>query len=240
MNKFKGPVVVWGIALLLLSCSLLSWEREYQIFLPDLPGDYDFIDTWEVLLLSESGEESCLTLPADRDSFTFSALHEEGFLVLAYGKGAGDFLLKPAGLYLDGSSGGGEQLTFDQGPALSLLADLLLSGFDIRTFNGSRLLEEWNWEGMTSPWHADFQGIGEAALSGDFRVTHIREAPLYQVDYSGDEGWVGDDPFGAGNIPSPLPAGDHLFYHREESRLLKISLDEEGNLLCGERSVRIP
>jgi hypothetical protein len=213
---------------LLQGCTFFSPQKEYTFTLPPLSEEYIFITSWLVEVVSERGQESTFYLSSSSSSFALTASREEAYLILAYPLGSGGVRLKPSGLYWEGSSSDEKELSFELGPAVLALRLAQCSGYDIRGFNCTRLIFEWEKKSLDSPWFIDVVKIAESLVLGSFRVTHLAVEDLFSLEAFDEEGWVSEDPFIGSSYPLMLPVGSYRFYNSKEGLVREISLDEEG------------
>ncbi|MDC7219346.1 MAG: hypothetical protein PQJ59_05360 [Spirochaetales bacterium] len=186
-----------------------------------------------MFLYSEKGDVEFRELPLSSCSMSFWGDKEKGIIILAYPVGPGGFRMRPAGGYLEGVEE--VELSFEKGAPLSVLVNALAAGYDLRQFNCTRFLNEWDWAGLSSPWFIDWEGLEDKILSGNFRVSYIKGADLFPLE--GEEGWLSEDVFLESGVPDSLPAGRHSFYHPGEEMIRKVIIDGEGNVISGEFSV---
>ncbi len=216
------------LSVLFMGCTFFPAEREYTVVLPALSGEYDFIESWDVEVLSFQNGLTDFSVQEDRREFTLKSGREEELIVLATPRGPAGFSLKPAALYLDGLSGDSGYLSFESGPAGAVLRRVYLEGGDLRLFNVSRFFREFTREETESPWFLDLDGLVRYIGQGEMALYRIRVSPLFALVAEGEDEWISDDTFLGMGIPPRLPAGRHRFYDPVLSRIREIMIREDG------------
>ena len=216
------------LAVLLMGCSFFPAEREYAVALPALSVAYEFIESWDVEVLSFQSGLSDFSVQANGRDFTLKAGREEELIVMATPRGPAGFSLKPAALYLDGLSGDSGLLSFESGPAGAVLRRVYLEGGDLRLFNVSRFFSEFTRGEAESPWFLDLDGLVRCIGQGEMALYRIRLSPQFSpgTDWEGE--WISDDTFLGAEIPPRLPAGRHRFYDPVHRRIREIQIGEDG------------
>jgi hypothetical protein len=168
------PPAPWRDAFPQLGC-LLTWPG----------GGTMELDTWA------SGSEIVVKKACNMPVLAYPVLHAEA--------AAGQILLRPAGGIYPGSvvddSGGAELgLSWEDGAAATILADLLAAGRDTSLFNAGRLASILRQK--PDPWDVDLVAASEAIARGDFSVYDIDLLPAHDVTVAAGTGtWVTESPF---------------------------------------------
>ncbi len=128
--------------------------------------------------------------------------------------------------------GGSIALSFESGPAASLIADVLAAGVDIRGLLVSRLIDEIAAALPSDPWLIDYLPLRTAIAARSMRTTLIRAAPTWPVDIAVPDGsWVAMSPFAravAGGDPWPAaPVGVTALWS-SDGRRVALSVDSDG------------
>jgi len=225
------------LTLLLTGCEFFSRERTYRISAPVLPEGYGFITSWDIEIIVENGSEDVQRLPVTGGILSLTLEKETACLILYRGCAESGFTLYPAGLYLDGLSGNEMTPSFGNGPALSLLAEAVRLGFDLRSFNCPRFLREFREVESLSPWFLDRERIRDALTGGDFTLRDLRQKELYPFVPPADGlSWVGEDPLAEPGNPPFLPPGNYRFFCPVPSRIREVSLNDRGEAIILEYS----
>ena len=142
-------------------------------------------------------------------------------------------MMRPAGGIW---SGGGIQLTYEDGPAAFVLNSAAGRGADVQAFNHERLIAEISLRLPEDPWLLDTDKIVRALCERSMRVDYIREASFTDISLELPDGtWYGTSPFG-----EPLTGGfldlsarEGLTPHYDDrGRRLVVVVDEEARAWC--------
>jgi hypothetical protein len=231
--KKRVPILLGVLAILSGSCEFFQDDTPLIITLPVLPREYgSVISIWDITVLHGDLSTEFLSLDGSGSSFIISRSREEILCVLGKATLVSGFTLKPAGLLIIGQ--GEKNLKFEDGPALTVLVELSLRGFDLDRFNCMRFTEELINRQEVSPWFWDLDPLADLILLGEFSLLKLRSQPLYPVLLSeNEEDWVSEDTT-LGYIGSTLlnlPPGGHRFFSPSLGIMRDIMVNEDGNYL---------
>ena len=201
----------WGVALfsLLAACSFLP-DAPVTVELPALPACWKPLAAEAGCLLrywDPAGAEQAVRLEAWQSGAPVAVCRGANSPVLAYpvlateGGGASPGALRPAGgLYpLALQADGGQTrfvLRWEDGPAATVMVELLRSGMDTSLFNGARLTQELRRK--EDPWAVDLAGVETAIAAGVFNAYAIDPLPARDASVRlGPGRWCTESPFRA-------------------------------------------
>jgi hypothetical protein len=229
-SRCLAPACVILPAALLGSCSLFSGV-EVRIDLPALPAQWQAafprVDCL-LLVTAEDGSVETVLVPGWDSGANVRCLRESNTPVLAFPlteldeRDGSPGFLRPAGALYPGDireDPGGDTLalSWEAGPAASVMLELALLGLRTSQFNAMRLREELLV--VPDPWDVDLCAVAEKIAAGTFSVFDIDALPCRDVTlWPGQGSWALESPFrpataadGSGRVLiAGLSVGRHL------------------------------
>ncbi len=233
-------------ALILTGCDLLSETALWTAALADVPAHWR--DTFpgakaDLVTVAAGGSSAVTEVSLEDGAWPVLVRKEPNFLVLLYPKAGAD-RLRPYGAVFPASGDESTRtlaLTVAGGFAAERLAHLAERGYDVGSFNSSRLLALLEEKGG-DPWDFDPLLLETSLAAGEFSVYAVKKLESRPVALALPSGeWFSESPAaplwqtgGDGRLAIPEMAyGTHILFRRGGGERVYISVSERDVLVFG-------